>query len=382
MGRARGTVSVRRSPHLVFYWKQHQLIARNYATGAAAVVSPLICHVLHCCKDWTTAEELAGALPFLTASKLRSTLRRLVSRTFLEQSGRARDPREHSMEVLAAWNPEAGLFHTATKNVRFWPPQEAARRARARARESPMPPAVKRYRDTPVVELPPPGGGEFGRVARQRRTWRRFSEAPVTLQELATLLGLSVGVQKWVRIGNRDLPLKTSPSGGARHPVEAYVVAHRVQGLRRGIYHYNAARHAIERIGPVPALGRIKSYMPHSGHFAAAPALVFFTAVLERQIWRYPYSRAYRAAFIETGHVAQTFCLAATALDLAPFCLMGLADALIERDLKLDGIARTRALCRGGRPTPARHDLGSPSPGDLARAPQPPSRLSPGGGGH
>ena len=168
---------------------------------------------------------------------------------------------------------------------------------------------------------------------------------------MATLLGLSVGVQKWVRIGGRDLPLKTSPSGGARHPVEAYVVSRRIQGLRAGIYHYDAARHALERIAPAPTLERIKAYMPNSGHFAAAPALVFFTAVLERQIWRYPYSRAYRAALIETGHVAQTFCLAATSLDLAPFCLMGLADPLIERDLGLDGIAEPVLYAAGvGRP--------------------------------
>ena len=54
--------------------------------------------------------------------------------------------------------------------------------------------------------------------------------------------------------------------------------------------------------------------------------MVFFTAVFARQLWRYPYSRAYRAALIEAGHVCQTFLLAATSLRLAPFCLLGLAE--------------------------------------------------------
>jgi SagB-type dehydrogenase family enzyme len=94
--------------------------------------------------------------------------------------------------------------------------------------------------------------------------------------------------------------------------------------------------------------------MPASGHFVKASALVFLTAVLERQLWRYPYSRAYRAALIEAGHVCQTFCLAATELRLAPFSLMGLVDDLIERDLGIDGITETVLYAAGvGRP-PAR----------------------------
>ena len=57
------------------------------------------------------------------------------------------------------------------------------------------------------------------------------------------------------------------------------------------------------------------------------------------------------AALIEAGHVCQTFCLAAAALKLAPFSLMGLADALIERDLGIDGITETVLYAAGvGRP--------------------------------
>jgi SagB-type dehydrogenase family enzyme len=70
-----------------------------------------------------------------------------------------------------------------------------------------------------------------------------------------------------------------------------------------------------------------------------------------RQLWRYPYSRAYRAALIEAGHICQTFCLASTALGLAPFSVMALADSLIERDLGIDGITESVLYAAGvGRP--------------------------------
>jgi hypothetical protein len=73
--------------------------------------------------------------------------------------------------------------------------------------------------------------------------------------------------------------------------------------------------------------------------------------MFERQMWRYPYPRAYRAALVEAGHVCQTFCLAATWLGLAPFCLMGLADSLIEADLGVDGVGESILYAAGvGRP--------------------------------
>ena len=98
----------------------------------------------------------------------------------------------------------------------------------------------------------------------------------------------------------------------------------------------------------VPVLAsRGRDYVPQSGYFASAAVLVFFTAVFERQLWRYPYSRAYRAALIEAGHVCQTFLLSATWLGLAPFSVMGLADSAIERDLGIDGITESVLYAAG-----------------------------------
>ena len=51
------------------------------------------------------------------------------------------------------------------------------------------------------------------------------------------------------------------------------------------------------------------------------------------------------------GHVCQTFCLTATWLGLAPFCLMGLSDSRIEKDLGLDGITESVLYAAGvGQP--------------------------------
>lgn len=339
---------VRRAPHLVSYWRDDALTVCNYATGETATVSPLAVLLLDFTREWRTLDDIVDALPVSTRGAISRAVSRLVGRTLLERSDRPRDPRVTRMEALAPWNPEAGFFHTATRQVRFWPTRRARREARRKAETAVRPPTTKRYAGAAVARLPPPrGDAEWASVLRGRRTWRRYSASPIALGDLGTVLGLSAGVQQWAAGLDGELPLKTSPSGGARHPVECYVLARRVAGLRPGMYHYAAARHELERLRGVVPVERARQYVPHSGYFASAPVMVFFTVMFERQLWRYPYSRAYRAALIEAGHLCQTLLLTATWLGLAPFSVMGLDDALIEEDLGLDGVTESVVYAAG-----------------------------------
>jgi SagB-type dehydrogenase family enzyme len=327
------------------------MLVCNYATRVTTEASPLVCELLHACSGWLTIADIRAITP-VGGRLLPDFIERLVSLSLLEQSDRPTDPRTRAMTSLDGWNPEFGFFHSATKDVHFWSQREKRRLAATTAAPPRMPSPIKQYRGAAAVRLPPPAmNTPFAEVLLARRTSRRYSSAPVTSGELATILALSIGVQQWAITATGEVPLKTAPSGGARHPIESYVVVRAVDGLKAGIYHYRADRHVLERIrGPVP-LKRMRAYVPESGYFASASAMVFFTAAFERQLWRYPYSRAYRAALIEAGHVCQTFLLAATSLGLAPYCVLGLADTLVERDLGIDGISESVLYCAGvGRP--------------------------------
>jgi SagB-type dehydrogenase family enzyme len=338
---------VRRSPHLVTYWRGASMLVCNYATRVTTEATPLVCELLHACDRWRTVGEIR-ATTTLSGSILSAIIKQLVGLSLLERLDLPADPRTAAMSSLGPWNPEFGFFHTATKDVRFWSSWEARRYARAAADLSPMPRPVKRYPGATTVGLPRPRSDTpFAEVLLARRTSRRYSSAPVTLSELSSILAFSVGVQQWAGTATGKVPLKTSPSGGARHPIECYVVARSVAGLKPGIYHYRADRHVLERTRGAVSPGRMRAYVPHSGYFAKASAMVFLTAVFERQLWRYPYSRAYRAALIEAGHVCQTFLLTATSLGLASYCVLGLADTLIEQDLGIDGISESVLYCAG-----------------------------------
>ncbi len=363
---------IRRSPHIVAYWRQQTLVACNYATGKRAEVPPKAAALLSFCDDWTTLADVkqAGLFP---GAAFTAIVERMVSLTLLERSDSRPDPRVAAMDTWRPWNPQAGFFHATTKDVRFASPRVAARSSRGGPRPSRPPAAIKRYANARTIALRRPDAEDaFARVLRARRTWRRYSTRPVTLDELAILLGLTAGVQQWVRGERAEIPLKTSPSGGARHAIECYVVARQVAGLRPGIYHYAPDRHGLTRVGPGVPIERIRSYVPGSAYFAKASAMVFFTAVFARILWRYPFARAYRAALIEAGHVCQTFCLTATHLGLAPFSVMALADSLIEQDLGIDGI-RESVIYAAGVGRPPRGTAWAP----LAKGPNPGVRRNP-----
>jgi SagB-type dehydrogenase family enzyme len=343
----RHALRVRRAPHLVAYWRERTLVACNYATGAKVEVPPRACELLNFCGDWTKLDDLERA-GFVPSGTLAATIDRMVGLTLLERSDVPRDPRVAAMDTLRPWNPQVGFFHATTKDVPFVSPRVAARRARTGPPRAPAPPAIKRYQHHETIDLRRPNReDDFEKVLHARRTWRRYSSQPVTLDELGTILALSAGVQHWVEGADVTIPLKTSPSGGARHATECYVVARNIRGLKKGVYHYAPARHGLTRIGKAVSIERMRSYVPGSGYFANASAMVFFTAVFARILWRYPYARAYRAALIESGHVCQTFLLAATKLGLAPFSVMALADSVIEQDLGIDGISESVLYAAG-----------------------------------
>jgi len=116
--------------------------------------------------------------------------------------------------------------------------------------------------------------------------------------------------------------------------------------------------------------GRVQRYLPTQYAYDDAAAVAFFCARFDRVIGRYPYARAYRAAFVEAGHLCQTFCLTATWLGLAPFCSMALKDRRIEQDLGLDGVAESVLYAAGVGVRPAdRRDAAAP-PGVKGRKPR------------
>ena len=119
------------------------------------------------------------------------------------------------------------------------------------------------------------------------------------------------------------------------------MMALRVKGLARGLYHYDARGHALERIPSGATARKARAYCADQPYAARAAALFIMTAIFARTLWKYRHPRAYRVVLLDAGHLGQTFCLTATRMGLAPFSTAALKDTLIERDLGIDGISES-----------------------------------------
>jgi len=351
---------VRRSPYLVSYWHGDRLVLHNYRSNVAIAVTPLALAVLDGCGRWNDPQSIVRQFPDYTAASVRRAIRRLARATVLETSVRAR---RDETDPWLSWHPAAGLLHFSSKDLPYREPEITKAILTRRSRREAMPRIGKRYRRAAAIDLPPPSSdGEFPQVLRERRTWRRFGSAPISLEALGTLLGLSCAIQYWVPVkGIGRLALKPYPSGGAQQPLEVYVLARRVRDVKPGLYHYAADVHRLERVRRGATARQIARYLPTQGWYGKAAAMFLITAVIPRTQWKYRFPRAYKVVLAEAGHLCQNICLAATWLGLAPFCTMALADSAIERDLGIDGVSEAIVYAAGVGTRPKGLDW-APSP--------------------
>lgn len=362
---------VRRSPAVMMYWEGQTLIAHDYAIGVKRAVDAREVEILTHLTDWTYPHDLVTRIPGVKPDDVRARLDALVEARVVEVSSDPATPGRSAPSSWQEWAPEAAFFHFATKDGRRLSLEEATRQLYETLAIEEYPDTLKRQPGKPIVTLPPfqpsiesshpdvdgassPSSTLFPDVLRSRRTWRRFGDAPLAHDHLSTLLGLTWGVQQWMRI-NPEIrsALKTSPSGGACHSIEAYVVARRVDRLTPGIYHYNPDAHVLARVRDGLPDDPIVAHLGGQPWYRDANALFLMTSVIPRAQWKYRFPRAYRSVLIEAGHFCQSFCLVATWLGLAPFCTGLVADSVVEQALDIDGIDETVIYAAGVGARPA-----------------------------
>jgi SagB-type dehydrogenase family enzyme len=337
---------LKRAGTIFLYWLDDQLVFENYRTRSQVAADTRTVSVLHFFNRWHTPEEFYAHMAEYERSSLRRSLQTLSEHSFLvrEHSPQARQD-EAFGESWGPWLPHAGVFHFGTKDVKFGSsPRSLTAHLRQLLKDSPQPPFFKEYNKLNCVQLPRPllPEEEFLRVLLHRRTHRRFSPKLLSRDQLSQLLFYTWGVTGFINepiLGH--LPVKTSPSGGARHPGEVYVLALRVEGLSPGLYYYAPHRHVLVPLPLARLKGKAVRYCAGQKWLGNAAALFLMTAVFPRSMWKYRTPRAYRVVLADAGHLCQTFCLLATWLGLGPFCTMALNDSLIEKDLKIDGVTES-----------------------------------------
>jgi SagB-type dehydrogenase family enzyme len=326
------------------YWEGGDLRIVNYLTRREFSADPGILEVIRFFFTPRTVRE--ALLEFSSRGQEgvgKAILELIEAELLLEYDS----PKSHRDSLIDSrfkpWMP-GGEFHFLTKDATYVGGDWTEEQERQVLPTTPPPPQFKRIdgADTIALRSHQTDRDGFFETLHARRTHRSFSEVGIPLDKVAKLLQTTWGVQGYLDskfFGK--LPCKTSPSGGARHPVEVYLMALRVDGLNAGMYHYRAEDHCLEKT-PVEVSPRMaREYCGDQPYVADAAALFIMTAVFARTMWKYSHPRAYRIVLLDAGHLGQTFCLTATRLGLAPFSTAALKDTLIEQDLGIDGVSES-----------------------------------------
>lgn len=189
--------------------------------------------------------------------------------------------------------------------------------------------------------LPAPEATAFDALLDRRSTCRNFDRAAnLPRDALAAILARVFGVRGRVHAADDyDVLKKTSPSGGALHPTEAYLIVQRVEGVAPGLYHYHAGEHALEPLpGPDDLSAFARLAVAGQYWFADAPVLVVLAPRFARNFWKYRnHIKAYRTVILDVGHLSQTLYLSATELGLGAFVTAAINEVDIERAFGLTG---------------------------------------------
>jgi SagB-type dehydrogenase family enzyme len=193
----------------------------------------------------------------------------------------------------------------------------------------------KSYPNNPRISLPKPlekAGTDLFEVIRSRRSRRRYSRKPLTLDEISTLLYYTVGITGRTWWGG---PKRVYPSAGALQPVEAYLVALNIKDLSQGIYHYNPGEHVLERLKEGDYGKILGEIALDQEHVSEASANIILTIVYRRTASKYGL-RAYKYALLDTGFAGQNIYLVAEALGLATVAVGAFYDKELCRLLEID----------------------------------------------
>jgi SagB-type dehydrogenase family enzyme len=342
----------------IAYWQGGRLRIANYLTGRTFSTNPVTIDVIRFFFSPRTIQDALVEFRAYSRESIARAILQLIDAQLLLEYGSAEWERDALVgSSWGPWLPE-GAFHFMTKDAPYvpwdWPLEEKLKTLPPTA----PPPQFKKFRGADAIRLPSHevAGDTFFQTLHARRTHREFARGKLSLENISRLLQTTWGVQGYFQTNVfGKLPYKTSPSGGARHPGEVYLMALRVDGLERGTYHYHPRDNRLARLPAKATPGRASAYCADQPYVATAGALFIMTAVFARTMWKYGRARAYRVVLLETGHLCQTFCLTATRLGLAPFSTAALKDSLIEKDLGIDGISESVLYVAGvglvaGRP--------------------------------
>lgn len=321
------------------------------------VDDPQLLAVLPLLADGGTAEELAGVLVADGAAGSREEAAALIDELVaaeLLSEGADEPPAWAAAQhwIDRGWL-EALLFHAACETDSFT--EDGADDADTLHDEllrgevsAGLPSVWTRYHGRPTVDLPAgrsadelPPLEQVLLARRSNQPWRRPSGP--ALDEVATVLRLASAETVAVRrrmeaeIGQRPSALLHS----AFTALELYLVAHQVQGLAPGLYHYEPDQARLRLLREADLRQEMQRMCVGQQRAGTAGAVFVITVTWDRYMRRYRHPAAYRSLMMNVGELAHKLVVLSTAVGLSTFITPAFDDAYADQLMGLDPVTES-----------------------------------------
>ncbi len=350
---------IKRSDTIVVSLEGDGFVFHNYLEQQTFSASPTALEIVRRLRAWTDLEAVVDSLPGYSRASVVRSLEQMIALAAIVAEGSEEAARAEEFARRWLWGPWAAAYHFSTKRGNFMSGDAGEALLRQRMKWHPSP---------PLYETNPPSAGaaptsipdtfvEPFLTMSRRRTNRIMLDEAVGLDQILDCFLYSLAITAIMKDPEAvDLPLKMTPSGGARNPYEGYLCARNVEGLTPGTYHYSAFDRTLAPIAAArpPAFGRLLAGQDWADN---AAAIIFLVADFERTMWKYHDGSAYRITMIEAGHIAQNIMLVATHHDLAANGTGALDQGLVEETLGLTRPTQSAVYALAiGRPDHARRE--------------------------
>jgi SagB-type dehydrogenase family enzyme len=167
-----------------------------------------------------------------------------------------------------------------------------------------------------TIKLPEPkiiGNMSVEQAIHDRRSIRSYNSIPLKLEDVSQLMWAAQGIT------NKNNNYRTSPSGSHVFPLEVYILIGEncVNGLEKGLYHYDPFSHSLNQITKEDSRLKLSKASGSQPWVEKAPVNIIITGNYQKIMDKYPDDELC-ARFIndEAGHAGQNIYLESTARKL------------------------------------------------------------------
>lgn len=189
-----------------------------------------------------------------------------------------------------------------------------------------------------TYELPAPrttGEMSVEETLSKRRTHRSYSEEAISAEDLSQILWAAYGITRPSDNPRVSGGLRTAPSSGATYPLNIYVLAGNVKGIKPGVYKYVPVGHKIVMFIDKDIKAELCAAAMNQEMIKKAPACLFYSATFSRTTERYGTRGRERYVCMDLGHSAENVYLQAEALHLGTCAVGAFTDSEVKKVMQL-----------------------------------------------